>query len=315
MPRYLLRRLPAALVTCVLASIGIFWLVQLLPGSPAAMVLGDQASPESVAALEAEFGLDRPLAVQYLSWVGGLVQGDLGISYVSQLPVSELVAPAVGATVELTVASLLLTCVFGFALGLAGALARRRVATLAYRLVTAVGFGVPEYVVGIFLVFVLAVTLRVLPAGGREPLLSNPAEGFEYLLLPALALSLHSAIVVGRFLETALTEQLDEEYLDTARAKGVSRLGLLWRHALPNAMPSVVTVIGLRIGHLLGGVVVIETIFAWPGLGTVLVNAVGSRDYLLVQDLVVLSVFVFIVVQVVSDLVHAGLDPRVRLVG
>lgn len=315
MIRYALRRLPAAIVTCFVASVGIFWLVQLLPGSPAAMVLGEQATPESIAALEAELGLDRPLVVQYLDWIGGMLSGDLGTSYVSRLPIVDVVAPAAGATLELTFASLLLTVVLGFLLGMAGFVARRRPAKVAYRLVSAIAFGVPEYVVGILLVFVFAVSLRVLPSGGRESLLANPGEGVRYLLLPAVALCVHSAVVIGRFLETALNQQADEEYLDTARAKGMSRRRVLWRHALPNALPSVVTVVGLRVGHLLGGVVVIETIFAWPGLGTVLVNAVSSRDYLLVQDLVVISVAVFIVVQVASDLVHAALDPRVRLEG
>ncbi|TDD67519.1 ABC transporter permease [Jiangella aurantiaca] len=313
MLRYALRRIPTAVLTCVVASIGIFWLVQLLPGSPVAMVLGEQATPESVAALEAEAGLDRPFVVQYFDWIGGLLTGDLGVSYVSRLPIADLVGPAVGATLELALASLLVTVVVGLALGITGAVARRRPATVAYRLISAIGFGVPEYVVGVLLVFVFAVTLRTLPAGGRVPLLEDPGTGVQHLVLPAIALSVHSAIVVGRFLETALNQQMDEEYLDTARAKGASRRRVLWRHALPNALPSVVTVIGLRIGHLLGGVVVIETIFAWPGLGTVLVNAVSSRDYLLVQDLVLISVAVFIVVQVGSDLLHAALDPRVRL--
>ncbi|TDE10944.1 ABC transporter permease [Jiangella asiatica] len=313
MLRYTLSRLPTAVLTCLVASLGIFWLVQLLPGSPVAMVLGEQATPEAVAALEAEAGLDRPLVVQYFDWIGGLLTGDLGVSYVSRVPIGDLIGPAVGATLELALASLLLTILMGFALGITGVVARRRPAAVAYRLFSALGFGVPEYVVGVMLVFVFAVTLRVLPAGGRTPILEDPGAGFQQLLLPAIALSVHSAVVVGRFLETALNQQLDEEYLDTARAKGASRRRVLWRHALPNALPSVVTVIGLRIGHLLGGVVVIETIFAWPGLGTVLVNAVSARDYLLVQDLVLISVVVFIAVQVASDLAHAALDPRVRL--
>lgn len=306
MLRYVLARLPTALLTIVLASVAIFGLVQLLPGSPAAMVLGDQASAESVAELEAQMGLDRPLVTQYLSWIGGLLTGDLGTSYVTRLPINDQVIPAIGATLELTAVSLLVTVIIGLALGIAGATLRRSPARAMHKAITGIAFGTPEYVVGIVLVFIFAVTLRVLPSGGRE-------DGLEYLILPVVALSVHSAVVVGRFLETALNEQLDEDYLDTARAKGVSRHRLLWRHALPNALPSVVTVVGLRVGHLLGGAVVIEVIFSWPGLGLLLTRAVSSRDYLLVQDLVLMSVVIFIVVQLVTDLVNSALDPRVRL--
>lgn len=294
----------------VLASLAIFMLMQLIPGSPAAAVLGDQATAQAVADLEAELGLDRSLPVQYLSWIGGLLTGDLGISFVTRRPIGEQVAPAVGATLELTLLSLALTAILGFAIGIIGATARRA-AAVSHRLLTGLAFGAPEYVIGIVLIFLFAVTMGVLPAGGRGG--GDPLTSARYLLLPVVALSVHSAVVVGRFLETALREQLDEEYLDTALAKGVSRRRALWRHALPNALPSVVTVLGLRVGHLLGGAVVIEAIFAWPGLGTVLTRAVGSRDYLVVQDLVLMSVVVFIVVQVATDLLHARLDPRIRL--
>lgn len=313
MLRFAIRRIPVAALTLALASVGIFLLMQILPGSPAAMVLGDQATPEAVAALEAELGLDRPLHQQYLSWLGGLFSGDLGLSYVTRMPISELVAPAAAATLQLALASLLVTTVVGFALGIVGAVGRNRVLVVLHRVVNAFGFGAPEYVVGILLVLVLAVSMRVLPAGGGVSFADDPGQAIAHLVLPVTALSLHSAVVVGRFLETALKEQLDEEYLDTARAKGASRMRVLWRHALPNALPSVITVLGLRVGHLFAGAVVIEAVFAWPGLGQVLTSAVTSRDYLLVQDLVLFSVAVFITVQLVTDLIHAALDPRIKL--
>jgi peptide/nickel transport system permease protein len=312
---YLLRRLPAAVVTVVLTSVVVFLLINLLPGSPAGTILGDQATPADVAALERRMGLDDPLVQQYWDWVRGLATGDLGDSYISGVPIAETFSQTAGATLELTAASLVVTAVTGLAFGVAGATARRRGTQAAVRGLGAVVFGMPEYVVGILLILFFAVTVRMLPAGGREPLLADPEIGIQYLLMPAIALGLHSGVVVARFLETELRRQLDEEYLQTALAKGLSARRTLWRHALPNALPPVVTVLGMRIGHLLGGAVIIEAVFAWPGLGQVLANAVTSHDYLIVQDLVVYFVVVFISVQVLSDLVHAALDPRVRLEG
>jgi peptide/nickel transport system permease protein len=311
--RYVARRLPSALLTVVLASVAVFLLITLLPGSPASTILGDQASPEAVRDLEERMGLTAPLPEQYARWVGGLLTGDLGRSYVSGAPIGATFGNAAGATVELALASLVVTVVVGFALGIAAATARRRLVQGTLRVVNAVVFGVPEYVVGILLILLFAITVRLLPAGDRVPLLENPEIGIQYLLMPALALGLHSAVVVARFLETALRKELDAEYVETALAKGTARRRALWRHALPNALPSVVTVLSLRIGHLLGGAVIIEAIFAWPGIGQVLANAVHTHDYLIVQDLVVCFVVVFIAVQVLGDLVHAALDPRVRL--
>lgn len=313
MARYALRRVPSALLTLLLASVGVFLLIKLLPGSPAAMVLGDQATPQAVAALNHQFGLDRPLTSQYLHWIGGLLTGDLGVSYTTQSKVSSLLASAAPATAELAATSLLLTAIIGFVLGVVGATVRRRPAQAVQRALSAVFFGMPEYVVGILLVLAFAVTIRLLPPGGRVGLFRDPVIGMQYLVMPAVALSLHSAAVVGRFLETELEAALDDDYVQTALAKGVPRRRVVWRHALPNALPSVITVLGLRIGHLLGGAVVIEAIFAWPGLGQVLANAVNSRDYIVVQDLVVMLIALFITVQVVTDLIHAVLDPRLRL--
>ncbi|MEO3795581.1 ABC transporter permease [Nonomuraea sp. B10E15] len=312
---YFIRRLPTAALTVILTSVVVFLLVGLLPGSPASVILGEQADPAAVAALEERMGLDRPLLWQYTDWARGLITGDLGASYVSGAPIAETLGVAAGATVELALASLVVTAVTGAAFGIAAATVRRRVPQALLRGASALIFGVPEYVLGILLILAFAITVRLLPAGGREPLLTDPEIGIQYLAMPAIALGLHSGVVVGRFLETELRGQLEEEYLDTAHAKGVSARRVLWRHALPNALPPVITVLGVRVGHLLGGAVVIEAVFAWPGLGQVLANAVANHDYLIIQDLVVYFVVVFIAVQLVSDLIHASLDPRVRLDG
>ncbi|WP_327590699.1 ABC transporter permease [Nonomuraea sp. NBC_00507] len=312
---YIARRLPTAALTVVLTSVVVFLLIGLLPGSPASVILGDQADPAAVAALEQRMGLDRPMVQQYADWARRLVTGDLGTSYISGAPIAGTLGAAAGATAELALASLIVTALTGAAFGIAAATARRRATQAVIRGASALIFGVPEYVLGILLILLFAITVRLLPAGGREPLLADPEIGIQYLAMPAIALGLHSGVVVGRFLETELRRQLEEEYLDTARAKGVSARRVLWRHALPNALPPVVTVLGMRVGHVLGGAVVIEAVFAWPGLGQVLANAVVSHDYLIIQDMVVYFVVVFIAVQVGGDLIHAALDPRVRLEG
>lgn len=315
MLNFVARRVPAAIVTLVLASIAVFFLIKMLPGSPATTILGDQATPEAVRALEQKMGLTDPLWQQYWDWARGLATGDLGRSYISGEPLVETFLRAGGATLELALGSLVVTVVCGFALGMAGATVRLHGIQSMLKAFNAIVFGVPEYVVGILLILAFAINVRLLPAGGREPLLEDPEIGIQYLLMPAIALGLHSAVVIARFLETALRTELDEEYVETALAKGSSRRRMLWRHALPNALPSVITVLGLRVGHLLGGALIIEAIFAWPGLGQVLANAVIAHDYLIVQDLVVYFVVVFIAMQVATDLVHATLDPRVRLEG
>ncbi|MFF8840737.1 ABC transporter permease [Streptomyces sp. NPDC015130] len=312
MSGYLLRRLPSALLVLLLASLLVFAVLRLVPGDPAAVLAGPDASAEAEAAIRASLGLDDPLPAQYARWIGGLLTGDLGPSYAIGGRTADLIADGIGATVELTLGALLFVVVLGTAFGIVGATSRNRWLRGTVRVLTTGALAVPPFVTGVLLVLLFAVLLGVLPPGGRVPLLTAPDLGVQYLLLPALCLALPSAAVLGRYLEDSIGRALAEDYVRTATAAGIAPRRLLWRHALPNALPPVVTLLGMQTGHLLGGAVLVEAIFAWPGLGQLAEQALVRRDYPVVQDLLLLLVTVFVLVQLVTDLVHAWLDPRIR---
>lgn len=312
MTRQLLKKLPSALLVLLLASFLIFAILRLVPGDPAEVLAGPDASPASVAAIRDQLGLVEPLFTQYASWIGDLLRGDPGPSYAIGGEVSDLIGDGLGATVELTLGALFFTVLLALLFGVLGATSRRGPVRAAVRALTTAALAVPPFVTGVLLVLVFAVGLHVLPAGGRIGLFEAPDLELQYLLLPALCLALPSAAVLGRYLGDGLERALAEDYVRTATAAGVSPRRLLWRHALPNALPPVVTLLGMQIGHLLGGAVLVEAIFAWPGLGQLAEQALTRRDYPVVQDLLLLLVAVFVLVQLLTDLLYALLDPRIR---
>ncbi|MER5219800.1 ABC transporter permease [Streptomyces flaveus] len=309
---YLLKRIPSALLVLLLASFLIFAILRLVPGDAAEVLAGPDASPASVAAIRGQLGLDEPLLAQYASWIGDLVRGDLGPSYAIGGQVTDLIGDGLGATAELTLGALFFTVTLGLLLGVLGATSRRRPVRVAVHALTTGALAVPPFVTGVLLVLVFAVGLRVLPSGGRIGLLEAPDLELQYLLLPSLCLALPSAAVLGRYLKDSLERAFAEDYIRTATASGVPRRRLLWRHALPNALPPVVTLLGMQTGQLLGGAVLVEAIFAWPGLGQLAEQALNRRDYPVVQDLLLLLVAVFVLVQLLTDVVYAALDPRIR---
>ncbi|MFB6634425.1 ABC transporter permease [Streptomyces sp. NPDC056362] len=309
---YLLRRIPSALLVLLAASFLAFAVLRLVPGDPAAVLAGPDASPETEAAIRAGLGLDAPLPTQYARWIGDLLTGDLGPSYAIGGQTADLIGDGLGATTELTLGALLFVVVLGGAFGILGATARNRWVRGTVRVLTTGALAVPPFVTGVLLVLLFSVLLGVLPPGGRVPLLTAPDLGAQYLLLPSLCLALPSAAVLGRYLKDGIEHALAEDYVRTATAAGVAPRRLLWRHALPNALPPVVTLLGMQTGHLLGGAVLVEAIFAWPGLGQLAEQALIRRDYPVVQDLLLLLVTVFVLVQLLTDLVHARLDPRIR---
>ncbi|MEU3527686.1 ABC transporter permease [Streptomyces sp. NPDC038707] len=308
----LLRRLPSALLVLLVASLVIFSILRLVPGDPATSLAGPDAGPETVAAIRDRLGLDEPLPLQYVHWIGGLLTGDLGASYAIGGQTADLIGDGLGATVELTLGALLFVVVLGTASGVLGATARHGWVRAAVRVLTTGALAVPPFVTGVLLVLLFAVVLKVLPSGGRVSVLAAPDLGVQYLLLPALCLALPSAAILGRYLKDGIERALSEDYVRTATAAGVHPRRLLWRHALPNALPPVVTLLGMQTGHLLGGAVLVEAIFAWPGLGQLAEQGLTRRDYPVVQDLLLLLVTVFVLVQLITDLVHAWLDPRIR---
>jgi peptide/nickel transport system permease protein len=315
MLRYALRRVPSALLVLLVASVLVFGVLRLAPGDPAVVLAGPDAAPATVAHVRASLGLDSSLPVQYWTWLTGLLTGDLGTSFILGAPIATLIGHGLGNTLELTAASLLLALAGGGAAGVLLGTARHKGVRALLGGAVNLALAVPPYVTGVLLVLLFAVTFRVLPASGHESLLADPVIGVQYLLLPALCLALPAGAVLARFLAASLRRSGQEDYVRTGRAKGLTKRRLLTRHTLPGALPPVITVLGIQIGQLLGGAIVVEAVFAWPGVGQLLLQAVLGRDYLLVQDLLLFAVAVFVVLQTATDLVQAGLDPRVRIGG
>ena len=312
MLRYTLRRVPSAVIVLVVSSIAIFGLIHLAKGDPAALAAGPDATAAEIAAKRHALGLDQPLVHQYLSWLHGLVTGNLGRAYISGSPVAQLIGDGLGNTIELTMAASLLAVMIGGAAGLLLGTTRSAVKGSAVGTLVALAFAIPTYVSGVLLVLLFAVEWPILPAGGNQSLLAEPAIGVQYLIMPALCLSLPAAATVARFLATSIRQQFDEDYMQTGVAKGLSWRRMLLRHALPNALPPVLTVAGIQVGQMLGGAIVVEAIFAWPGIGQLIANSVLDHEYLVVQDLLLFAVAVFVVIQVIVDLLHAAVDPRIR---
>lgn len=317
MLRYLLRRLPSALLVLFLASIVVFAVLRMIPGDPATSIAGPDASPEAVAAIRADLGLDRPLVAQYVTWVGDIATFDLGRSYVIGVDISSLVSDGLANTLVLTSAALLLAVLIALLVSVGGVLAQRRWLDAVLSGFNTVAVALPTFVTGTLLIVLLAVVYRVLPAGGTPPdgFTARPDLAVQYLLMPALCLALPASAALTRFLTESMRTQLEAPYVVTARALGISRRRIVLTQALPNALPSAVTVLGVQVGALLGGAVIVEAIFAWPGLGLLIEQGISGRDYPLVQVLMMLSVAVFVATQLLTDVVNAWLDPRIRLGG
>lgn len=313
MIRFVVRRLPSALVVLVVASVVVFFVLRLAPGDPAVTLAGPDADPAVINGIRAQLGLNEPLLTQYLVWLRGIVTGDLGNSYILHAPIAELIGNSALNTVELAAGALILALVVGGLVGFVLGSSRARWVQVVLGSLNSVAFAVPTYVTGVLLILLFAVKYRVLPSGGVGPGLKDFEIGVQYLLMPAVALSLPTAATIARFLAASMRRTLDEDFVQTAVAKGLTSRRLLFRHVVPNSMPPVLTILGIQVGQLLGGAIIVETIFAWPGIGQLLLQAVIGRDYLLTQDLLLIAVVVFVVVQIVTDLVDAAIDPRIRL--
>ena len=312
---FVVRRLAAAVVVLFVVSIVVFGLLHLAPGDPAVVLAGPDATTETVDAIRADLGLDRPPVEQYIEWISGLATGDLGESYTVHRPITELIGQRIGSTLQLTVAATLILVVLGVLMGAVMATTRSRVVRAALDQLSTLCLALPPFVSGVILIFLFAVVWGVLPSGGDAPFLTEPSESLKRLLLPSIAMALPSAPVVARLLATEMRRAGDQEYVLTALAKGASMRRVTWRHVVPNSLGPPIIEVGIRVGHMLGGAVVAEAIFARPGLGSLLIRAVTSRDYRLAQVLLMLAVAAAILAQLVAELLIARTDPRVRLGG
>jgi ABC-type dipeptide/oligopeptide/nickel transport system permease component len=297
-------RLGQAIPTLIVVSVLTFAMVRLIPGDAALLIAGENATPEMIREIRERLAMDRPLAEQYLVYLGGLLRGDLGSSIRSRQPVSAELAARIPATVELAVCAALAFTVLGTLLGITAAVWRNRWPDHLVRALSLLGVSTPSFWLGIVLVLVFAVHLRLLPVSGRGAL--------AYLVLPVATASVDGIALLARLVRTSLLEVLDEDYVRTGRAKGLGEGAVVWQHALRNALIPAVTVLGLEFGRLLGGVVVVESVFGWPGLGRLLVNAIQTRDYPLVQSGLLVFATALILVNLIVDLSVGLLDPRVR---
>lgn len=317
MLRHLGSKIPSTPVVLFAASFAVFGLLRLVPGGPVDALAGPDATPAARAAITEELGLDRPWLTQYFSWLGHVLTGDLGTSYRLGGDVSTLIADGALNTVVLTLAALSLAALIALTASTAAVVWDKKWLNALLSIGNTFAVAVPTFATGLILVVVFGVLVPVLPAGGTPPdgFWARPDIALQYLALPAFCLALGAAAGLTRFLTEALRTEMERPYVTTALALGIGRRRIVLTQALRNALPSVVTVLGLQFGALLGGAVLVEAIFAWPGLGSLIEEGIAGRDYPLVQVLLLLSVAVFVLVQLFTDVVHAWLDPRVRLAG
>ena len=305
-----MRVLQTALVT-VGVSIVAFALIHLVPGDPVRVSLGVRYDPQTAALLRHESGLDRPLVTQYLRWAGNALHGDLGVSFRTQEPVGSAIVDRLPATLTLAFAALVVALAIALPLGIVAAVRASSPVDYAATAVSQVGVSIPDFWIGIMLIFLVAGRWHWLPPSGYVGIGDSFTGWLSHLVLPALSVGLVSASILSRFVRAAMLEALNQDYTRTARAKGLPRRLVVARHALKNALPPVVTVTGLQLAYLLGGVIVVETIFAWPGLGRLALDAAQNRDYPVLQGAILLFALTFLVVNLVVDLIYALLDPRI----
>ncbi len=325
MLKYVLNRVFGLLITLLGVSVIVFMLVHMSPGDPIRIMLGEQARPDDVERLNRLYGFDRPLPVQYVSWLGSALQGDLGTSIRQQAPVLTLIAERLPATIELAVAALLLAVIAGIPLGVLAAVYRNTPIDIASMFLSLVGVAAPNFWVGLLLLSTVAMSVTWIPVFGRgDPLLAtfwtfvtsgNPAplwDSLRHLLLPAVAVGTSIMALITRLTRSSLLEVLRLDFVRTATAKGVHNSTVISKHALRNALLPVVTIVGVQFGALLGGAIVTEVVFAWPGIGRLIVDSISQRDFPVVQGSILMLAAVFVLANLLVDLSYSLINPRIR---
>ena len=313
MIRYILRRLVLMIPVALLVTIGVFVLVRISPGDPALVFAGEERDPAALAAIREQMGLDKPLPVQYVVWVTKLAQGDLGRSFQTHQRVLEAIIERIPATAELGLAALLFSVSVALVVGIVSAIKRNSLVDLLSTSVTLAGVSFPSFFLGIVLILLFAYVIpgRIFPPGGYIPLTQDVGDNLRRLVLPAVTLATASLAVNLRQVRSSLLDVFGHEYMRTARAKGLRERTVITRHALKNALIPVVTLIGIQIGAIIEGAFITETIFFWPGIGRLAVTAIPSQDYPVVQGVVLVSAFSYMVSTLLVDVLYAWLDPRI----
>ena len=309
---FIVRRVIATIPVMGIVALFVFSLLYIAPGDPAAVIAGDQATPEDVARIRAGLGLDRPFLVRFGEWFWRILHGDLGTSNFTGLPVTDLIGQRIGPTLSLMAITLVLAILVAVPLGVLAAWKQGTIIDRAVMGFAVLGFSVPVFVVGYVLAYVFALTLDWLPVQGYTPMAKGVWPWFENLILPSIALGSVYIALIARITRASMLEVLQQDYIRTARSKGVGEGGILFLHALKNAAVPIVTVIGIGVALLIGGAVVTESVFAIPGLGRLTVDAILRRDYPVIQGIVLLFSFIYVLINLSVDLVYTLLDPRIR---
>ena len=309
---YVLKRTFVLLLTLILVSMVIFAVLMVIPGDPAQIILGIHATPETLHALRHQLGLDRPVVVQYLSYMKNLSIGDMGRSIRYDIPVRSLILSRLQVTIPLAILSIMFAVFLSIPMGTYSSLHRNRIGDYGIMVFSQIGLAVPAFWAGILLILLFAVTLHWFPAGGFQPWLTDPLRALQSLLLPALSLGLVRAAVLTRMTRSSMLEVLGEDYIRTARSKGMPERIVVYKHAFRNAIIPVVTIIGLQAGDLLAGAIIIENVFHLPGVGRLVFEAIGQRDLPVVQGIVLFITTIIVFINFMIDIVYRYLDPRIR---
>ena len=314
---YILRRLVLMIPVAFLVTVGVFALARLSPADPVLVFAGEDRDPARLAEIRTELGLDQPVPLQYVAWLGHAVQGDLGRSFQNKQKVSDAIIERLPATFELGAAALLISITFALVIGILSAVKRNSIVDLLSTSITLLGVSFPSFFLGIVLILMFAYVIpgRIFPPGGYTPLTTDIGQNLRYLVLPAVTLATASLAVNLRQVRSSLLDVFGLEYMRTARAKGLREGTVITRHALKNALIPVVTLIGIQIGAIIEGAVITETIFFWPGIGRLAVQAIPSNDYPVVQGVVLVSAFSFMLSTLLVDVLYAWIDPRISYSG
>lgn len=313
MLRFLGRRAPSFLIVLLGSSLVAFALPRLAPGDPALTLAGPDPSAETVAAIRAELGLDKNIFLQYFEWLIGIFQGDLGTSYVYKRPVAGLIASRLESTLELMLAAVVVMILAGIILGGLGGGIKNPVGKSVVDIVNTVLLAIPDFLFGLIMILTLGVAANLLPVSGEMSILENPVEGLRYLVMPAIALAIGKSAIIGRLIESSMKANQREQFIELATAKGVPGWRITTHHVLRNSLGAGVAGIGMRVAYMFAGAVVIESIFARAGVGSLVVDAVQANDYFVIQAVILLAVVVAALAQIITELTLAALDPRIRL--
>ncbi|MCY0889096.1 MAG: ABC transporter permease [Alicyclobacillaceae bacterium] len=312
---YVLRRILTTIPVLFLVTVMVFLLIHLIPGNPAQVILGQDATPSSIRALTVQLGLNKPMPVQYADWLGKVLHGNLGKSLLDGQPVNQIIAQRLPVTVELALLTLFVALVIAFPLGIMAAVFRGKWQDAVAMFSATIGIAVPPFWVGILFLLLFTVRIHLFPSSGYAPLWVSPLKNLSVMVLPAVATGIREAAVLLRMLRASLLDVLDQDFIRTARAKGMSGYRIIMHHALKNALIPVITMGGLQVAGLLGGLVITETIFSLPGLGSLLVQSVFSRDYTTVQGTALVAAVAVVLVNVAVDVLYSLADPRIQLGG